>query len=665
MGSKNYNINTEEMIFSLDIGTRTIIGLVGIYENGTFKVLESEIVEHDKRNMYDGQIHDINGVVQIVEKVKKRLEERLGIQLDKVAIAAAGRALKTLRIKVDREIDVTREIDKGLIESLEMEAIQSAQEQLDSTVSGKDSKYYCVGYTVVNYFLDDNFIENLEGHRGNKISADVLATFLPHVVVDSLYTVMSRVGLEVINMTLEPIAAINVAIKKNLRLLNLALVDIGAGTSDIAITKDGTIVAYAMAPVAGDEITESIAKTYLLDYDSAEKIKVNLNKESKHKFFDVVGIEHELTTDEILNSIEENIRSLAKEIAQQILEYNESSPSAVFLIGGGSQVPRLATYIAEYLQLPEERVVVRSTDIINDAENIPDVLKGPHAITPIGIAKTAIDSKFKDFLEIVVNGQKIKMFNSKELKVSDALVLVGFNPKKLIPRRGEKFVYYLNGDKMEIKGEIGEPAQIYVNRKKSNLEQKLKNGDMIEVKEATEGKKVQPYLYDCIDIEKKVFLNGKKIKMVKSIKVNGTVVNENIPLKDNDSIEVDEIRSIRELINSQDINIDECTVYRNEEKADYDDLINDNDKIETEPLKKEEINDEKIIRLKVNGEELNIRYEKDKFIFIDIFNYIDFDLSKPHGLIVLKVNGLKADYAQELKDGDELEIYWEKSQKHK
>src|SRR5690606_8916426 len=142
-------------------------------------------------------------------------------------------------------------------------------------IKDEKTRYYCVGYTVVNYYLDGNFMENLEGHKGNKIGVDVLATFLPYTVVDSLYTVMNRVGLEVVNLTLEPIAAINVAVKKSLRLLNIALVDIGAGTSDIAISRDGTIVAYAMASVAGDEITENIAKTYLLDFDAAEKLKVN------------------------------------------------------------------------------------------------------------------------------------------------------------------------------------------------------------------------------------------------------------------------------------------------------------------------------------------------------------------------------------------------------
>lgn len=658
------NIDKERLIFSLDIGTRTVIGLVGIYDDeGVFKIIASEIREHEERSMYDGQIHDINGVAKIVKEVKQSLENKVGKKLDKVAIAAAGRALKTYRVRVDRNIEITTEIDKRMIESLEMEAVQKAQELLDSNKGTEESKYYCVGYTVVNYYLDDNFIESLEGHRGNKIGVDLLATFLPHVVVDSLYTVMNRVNLEVINITLEPIAAINVAIKKNLRLLNLALVDIGAGTSDIAITKDGTIVAYAMASIAGDEITEQIAKTYLLDYDTAEKLKVSLNQKIKHKFTDIVGIEHELTSEEILDSIIESIENLAKEIAKRILEYNDKPPSAVFLIGGGSNIPRLSDLVAKFLGLPKERVVIKDTNSIENIEGIPEELNGPHAITPIGIAITAIQSKYKDFLEIIVNGKKVKLFNSKKIKVSDVLVLIGYNPRSLIPKRGDNFRCFINGKEKIIKGEVGEPAKIFVNRKPANLEQRLDNGDEVIIKAATKGKKAMPKLYDLVDINKRVFLNGEEISLIREVTVNGRRVNENIIINENDEIMYDEIKTLFQLLKEYNINIEESEISINGNKVLNDCELNNEDKISAEIKKEKEVvktNSYNTITLKVNGEDKIISYEKESFIFVDIFNYIDFDLSKPMGMLKLEVNGKKAELMQELKNGDIINIYWKK-----
>ena len=93
-------------------------------------------------------------------------------------------------------------------------------------------------------------------------------------MVDGLYAAVGQAGLSVANMTLEPIAAINVAIPENYRMLNIALVDVGAGTSDISITRDGSIIAYGMIPHAGDELTEVIVQHFLVDFNMAESIKL-------------------------------------------------------------------------------------------------------------------------------------------------------------------------------------------------------------------------------------------------------------------------------------------------------------------------------------------------------------------------------------------------------
>ena len=659
------HINKNELVFSLDIGTRTVIGVVAAYEDSKLRVLDCEIIEHEKRNMYDGQIHDIEGVVQVVKRVKNNLENRLGVELEQVSIAAAGRALKTNRVRIDREIDSTREIDKRLIKSLEMEAVQNAQGLLDKGAN-EDLRYYCVGYTVVNYYLDNNYIESLEFHRGNSIGADLLATFLPQVVIDSLYTVMSKVGLEVINITLEPIAAINVAIKKSLRLLNLVLVDIGAGTSDIAITKDGAIVAYGMASVAGDELTELIAKNYLIDFDVAEKIKINLNKNDTHTFEDIVGISHSLTTEKILDSINSGIQSLADEISNIILKYNEKSPSAVFLIGGGSQIPRLTEYIAARLEMPKERVVVRDSSIIEIVKDIPQKLQGPDSITPLGIAATAVENRYKDFIQITVNEKKVKLFNSKETRVSDALVVIGYNPRKLIPQRGEDFVYFLNGNQRRLGSEVGEPAKITVNGVPASLDYSLKNGDEVFVIESTKGGTPCPKLYDLVNFKKEVFLNQEKVNLIKSVSINGEVILSNIKINNGDRIELKQIRTISELVSEKGIDLNRFKVYLNDTEVAGEESLVSGDHIELRSVgstvqeeKFNSLQEDKVIRLIINDKEEYIGFNKEEFNFVDIFNHIDFDLSKPQGNLVLLVNGLKAEYLQKLNDGDELEIYWQ------
>lgn len=161
--------------------------------------------------MVDGQIHDINLVAKAVNKVKTELEEEIGSTLKNVAIAAAGRMLRTTVIKSELEIEEDKEIDKDLIRSLELTAVKNAENEINKDSLGK---LYCVGYSIKSYYLNGYAISNLLSHKGQNISAEVIATFLPRSVVDSLYAVMGKVNLNVSSLTLEPIAAMEAAVPK-------------------------------------------------------------------------------------------------------------------------------------------------------------------------------------------------------------------------------------------------------------------------------------------------------------------------------------------------------------------------------------------------------------------------------------------------------------------
>ncbi|MFR6624991.1 MAG: cell division FtsA domain-containing protein [Flavonifractor plautii] len=162
-------------------------------------------------------------------------------------------------------------------------------EQALSTDGPEEQRFFLVGYTPTQFWLNHYPLTTLLGHTGQHLEAAVVATFLPSEVVDSLYAVMQKAGLEVASMTLEPIAALNAAIPADLRLLNLALVDIGAGTSDIAVCRDGSVVGYTMATVAGDEITEALMRACLVDFPTAEAMKLELGRSKSVSFTDILG----------------------------------------------------------------------------------------------------------------------------------------------------------------------------------------------------------------------------------------------------------------------------------------------------------------------------------------------------------------------------------------
>jgi cell division ATPase FtsA len=261
-------------------------------------------------------------VAKVIKSVKDQLELRLGVRFQNVCVAAAGRTLRTESASYTFSLDSSQPIDNQMILYLEEGALQQAKNQVAMSDSQTEDSisYTCVGYTVLRYYLDDYPINTLIDHRGKTAKVDIIATFLPGEVVESLNDATGRAGLRVASLTLEPIAAMNAVIPQELRLLNLALVDIGAGTSDIAVSNDGCVTAYEMVTVAGDEITEAIAKQLLVDFDAAEDIKLKLSEPVTEIVYEnILGFEYSTEPEKIVASIRPHIENLAKSISDKRL----------------------------------------------------------------------------------------------------------------------------------------------------------------------------------------------------------------------------------------------------------------------------------------------------------------------------------------------------------
>ncbi len=658
----------QDLLFSLDIGTRTVVGLLGYHDGQKFIIEAFEVEEHKERVMYDGQVHDIELVAKAVRKVKDRLEKRTGLELKRVSVAAAGRTLKTCKVLAEQEMDPLSEISSEVISSLEIKAIQQAQKDMEEQNKEEEQSYFCVGYAVINHYLNGSIIRNLEGHKAKFAGIEVIATFLPRIVVESLYAVVARAGLEVAGLTLEPIAAMNISIGSSLRMLNLALVDIGAGTSDIALTKSGTVFTFAMASTAGDEITEKIAEVLLLDFEQAERVKIRLGREMV-RYKDILGTTHERSSSEILGEISSSISDLAKEISTKILEYNGKSPSAVLLIGGGSQIPGLTDKIAEFLQIPAERVGVRSTDIIKDIEFMGKKLSGPEFITPIGIAVTSYFNRQKDFTHITVNGVNVKLFNSKTLTIADGLIMMGYDPRNLICRRGDSLSFKINGIEEIVKGEPGEPAAIYLNDCITGLDKTIVNGDRIIVEPAVDGRPAEVYASDYMEgyAEKTIYLNEDPFNIKPVITINGLEKGLDAPIKDGDEVSIKSIEKVIELLEYLDLDYHDAEMKINGRKAELHDPIHSGDHITYKVLEKAESNTmpkvkagANSVNVVLNGKPAVLQANKSQCLFVDILNNIDIDVNNVKGSVIMLLNGNKANYSDVIKDGDNIEFYWSK-----
>lgn len=315
-------------VFALDVGTRKVAGLIGTFEDEVLTVVDYESMEHPVRSMLDGQIHDIKNVARIIEKIKKNLENRNDTTLEDVAVAVAGRFLKTQILEASTKVP-TGLVDERVLKELEARALAEVSFSDDS-----GARLYCAGYSVLEYKLDGLWIKNPLGHRGDELYTKLIVAMLPNQVIDAMISALHLAGLRCSFLTLEPMAALEVALPDELRFLNIALVDIGAGTSDIAIAKAGTVLGYDMVALAGDEITEAIAKHYLLDFRTAELLKRSIGPMQSIEVKNLTGETILVERPELERIIEPVVTQIVDSIAQRIEALNLGKPSAVLLVGG-------------------------------------------------------------------------------------------------------------------------------------------------------------------------------------------------------------------------------------------------------------------------------------------------------------------------------------------
>lgn len=542
-----------DKIFALDIGTRYVVGIIGEKADEKYHVIDCVVAPHTRRAMVDGQIEDIKQVAKIVGQVKQKLEQRNGITLSKASIAAAGRALKTVNISKEFDVSGSEIITEEMVSSMEMETVSAAQAELDESMQNEKTLFYCVGHNVVTYRLDDYKMISLNGHKGNTAGIDMVVAFLPGIVVESLYSVMELNKLEVQSLTLEPIAAMNVIIPPEIRLINIALVDIGAGTSDIAIAKDGSIIAYAMATVAGDEITEEIIRSFLVDFAVAEQMKHDASDNEVFTYKDIFGIPHQTTQEEFIEKILPCMDNLASTICETIVRINSGSPQAVFLVGGGSLIKGLTTLVADKLDIEEDRVAVGGGEFLRDVDT-GDFNMGAEFITPLGIGVTALEDRGYDFSVINVNGKKIRVFDTKKLTVYQVLSLAGYKAGDIMGHSGQGLAFTVNGNKVFRKGTMMTPSEIKINGNGGGLTSIVTQGDQIQFTPAKNGDNARAVLKNEINFRKyhsgSVSFGNKQYKFGIEAFVNGVKKPPQYEIQPLDEITTGGILTLGDLLNS-------------------------------------------------------------------------------------------------------------------
>lgn len=612
-----FPVQEQDLIYALDIGTRSVIGMLGRMEGGRVHILAVEKQPHRQRAMLDGQIEDIDQVAKTVVEITERLEQDVQRKLTHVCVAAAGRSLRTECGCGVVELEIPETVTDEQIQRLTAEAVSDAEQKLKGTESA-DQRMFLVGYTVMQFRLDHYPMAKLLGHTGKVLEADVVATFLPSEVVDSLNMAVQKAGLETASLTLEPIAALNAAIPSELRLLNLVLVDIGAGTSDIAACRDGSVVGYTMATVAGDEISEALMREYLIDYNTAERVKTELAGQETISFQDIVGFEQSYSAEEILSRIEPAIKTLVEEISQRVQQLNGGPPSALFLAGGGSKLAGLCEKMADAMKMDRRRVALAGAHFkINSYADEID-LQDPEYATPLGIAVSSCMGLIHDSYRVFLNGAPAKLFRSGQMTAMEILMMNGYGYESLLGRSGKSLSLYIDGKRTVYPGSPAVPAQLKINGVQAQPSMLIYAGDKIEFSPAVNGE------------DRKM----TAAELMETLSVSG-LTSHGIPLRPEDWLQSgDRLKTMSEPSKPPEPKQDSIPVQ------------------DIPPVR---------YKIRMNGKDIILPQKKDgaPYYLMDLLEFSGLDFEHLEHPVRLKVNGRDGLFQQVIKEGDQVEISYE------
>lgn len=287
-----------------------------------------------------------------------------------------------------------------------------------------------------------------------------------------------------------------------------------------------------MATVAGDEITELLMRSLLVDFKTGERLKLALGSMEPVQYPDILGLKHEISPANLSEVIQPAAQKLAKEIAGKIQELNGGTPSAVFLAGGGSKLQGLPALVAGELDMSEARVALAGNHFANSAFSDEYQLADPEYATPLGIGASAALGMINDSYMVTLNGYPAKLFRNGTLNLRDVLLMNGFHYGDMMGRTGANLSFTLNGQREFLRGMPGAESKISINGQEAQFSTVVRAGDRIEFAPARSGQSAALTLGELLgkDYPGTVTVNGQPQPMDYDIRQGDEVQAQGAPV---------------------------------------------------------------------------------------------------------------------------------------
>lgn len=379
---------------ALDIGTEFAKCLIFKVEEEKAIVVGTGRQRQKLSDMQGGAVTDIHGVVKNCQKAIERAANQAKIMPNQVIMGIAGELVKgnTTTIKYTRpdpRLGITLEELKDIIARIQNRSFDRARQILAWETGHSEVDVRLVNAAIVDVKIDGYKVNNPLGFQGRELNIGVFNAFAPIVHLGALQTISAELGLDLLSIVADPYALARSVGPKESSEFSAIFIDIGGGTSDIAVVRQGGVEGTKMFALGGRSFTKRIAQVFGNSFDEAEKMKIDY-AEGRLDNKDAEFIKNALKTDC-------QVWFSGVELTLEEFSQVELLPSRILLCGGGALLPEIQETLKN-AQWSKNLPFARQPSVHfirpQDVENIVDStgeLKHTWDITPMSLANLAID----------------------------------------------------------------------------------------------------------------------------------------------------------------------------------------------------------------------------------------------------------------------------------
>jgi cell division protein FtsA len=398
-----------EFLLSLDIGTEFVKAIIA-KKTDPLEIIGVGIARQDTTNMHAGAISDINGTVKICEQALSLAENEAGEKATSVVVGIAGELVKgnttTIKYRRPNSTEPISEEEMALIiKRVQEKAGTLARREIAFETNNPDVEVRLVNSAIVSINIDGYKITDPVGFKGKEVAIQIYTAFAPMVHISSIEKVCTELELDLVAVAVEPFAVCRACLGDQIESdFSGILVDIGGGTTDVAVVNDGGVEGTKTFAIGGRSFTRQISVALGCDLSDAEKLKVNLES-PKIK----TGLREKIN-----KAVDKTLDTWMAGLYLALDEFNseEKFPSKILLCGGGAGLMTIQETLAIkdwFTGLPFSR---RPIIHLIDPSDIPGIVNqtdkelGYNFVTALGLLRVALDT-------IIVSPEKEEGIKSK------------------------------------------------------------------------------------------------------------------------------------------------------------------------------------------------------------------------------------------------------------